>query len=293
MNRVVLGLFLPLWLWAAVARGDTAPVRVEGVLKPGGWAIVTAPAGSELRFGGHVVKFDWLGRLPVGFARDSHSPVQLVVTLPQGGQVVRQIVLAPRDYDIQRINGLKRKYVSPDPETLAQIRRDIAAAKAARKRFLRQVSGWRERPFLWPVGGIITGVYGSQRILNGKPRRPHFGVDIAAPKGTPVFAPADGVVTLAQNMVLSGNTLMIDHGYGLRSTFMHLNRLLVRAGDRVRRGQKVAEVGAKGRATGPHLHWGMSWFATRLDPATFMAVEVRKGDRVRALTATVVRPAGK
>ncbi|WP_294948191.1 M23 family metallopeptidase [Sulfurivirga sp.] len=292
--RGIFFLLLLCWSWMSLAAAsEPEAVRVEGVLKPGGWAVVTAPAGSKLHYGGHVVKFDRLGQLPVGFARDSHSPAQLVVNLPNGGKVVRQITLAPRHYDIQRINGLKKKYVSPDPKTLAKIRADIAAARAARKRFLRQVAGWRERPFLWPVGGIVTGVYGSQRILNGKPRRPHFGVDIAAPRGTAVHAPADGVVTLAQKMVLSGNTLMIDHGYGLRSTFMHLSRLFVKPGERVRRGEKVAEVGATGRATGPHLHWGMSWFSTRLDPTTFVGVAVHKGDRVRALTSTVERPAGK
>jgi murein DD-endopeptidase MepM/ murein hydrolase activator NlpD len=121
--------------------------------------------------------------------------------------------------------------------------------------------------FIWPLEGRISGVYGSQRILNGTPRRPHFGVDIAASVGTRAMAPADGVVTLAHpDMFYSGGTLIIDHGHGLSSTFMHLHRILVNKGQRVRGGEPVAEVGATGRVTGPHLDWRMNLFTKRLDP---------------------------
>lgn len=286
--RISWTLVLSLWSvlsWAAVT--------VDGVLRPGGYGIVHAPEGSIVRYGGHSVRVDALAQLPIGFARDQRH-AEIEVRLPDGRVVNKTLDLVPRHYDIQRINGLKRKYVSPDPKTLKRIYADIAKAKAARKLFLRQPKGWLVRPFTWPSSGIISGVYGSQRILNGQPRRPHYGVDIAAPKGTPVYAPADGKVTLADRMVLSGNTLMIDHGYGLRSTFMHLNRMLVKPGQWVKRGQKVAEVGATGRATGPHLHWGMSWFNVRLDPALFVGAEqLRKGDRVKANTTEGATGAGK
>jgi murein DD-endopeptidase MepM/ murein hydrolase activator NlpD len=123
-------------------------------------------------------------------------------------------------------------------------------------------------PFIWPVTGRISGVYGSQRILNGKPKRPHYGVDIAAPTGTPVKAPADGVVSLVHNdMFYSGGTLIVDHGHGLSTTYMHLHKILVKKGQRVKQGDVIAQVGATGRVTGPHLHWGMNWFDTRLDPS--------------------------
>ncbi len=287
--RVSWALTLALWSGITWAAG----VEINGELRPGGYAIVQAPAGSVVRYGGHGIRVDELGRLPIGFARDQRK-ARVRITLPDGRQVTRALTLAQRHYDIQRINGLKKKHVSPDAQTLKRIREDIAKAKAARRLFLRQPKGWLQRPFVWPTGGIVSGVYGSQRILNGQPRRPHFGVDIAAPRGTPVYAPAAGRVTLAENMVLSGNTLMIDHGYGLRSTFMHLSRLLVKAGDVVRKGQKVAEVGATGRATGPHLHWGMSWFNVRLDPALFVGARtLKKGDRVRANTTEVAASAGK
>lgn len=282
MNSVIKALLL-LMITCQAWAGDG--VSVTGKLVPGGHAQVHAPAGSVLRYGGHVIKFDALEALPIGFARDQQQ-AKLVVTLPNGKRIVKTLALKPRTYDIQRINGLKKKYVSPDEKTLKQIYADIAAAKAARKLFLRQPKGWQET-FAWPTYGVVSGVYGSQRILNGKPRRPHYGVDIAAPTGTPVFAPASGKVTLAQKMVLSGNTLMIDHGYGLRSTFMHLHKLLVKPGDWVHKGQKVAEVGATGRATGPHLHWGMSWFNVRLDPATFVSEQpLKKGVKIsKAQTA--------
>ncbi len=268
--------------------GQAEPVEVRGVLIPGGHAVVYAPEGSVLYYRGHVLRFDVLKALPVGFGRDQQQ-AEITVKLPDGESIKQVVMLQPRKYDIQKINGLKKKHVSPDEQTLKQIYADIAAAKAARKLFLRQPKGWREA-FAWPTYGVISGVYGSQRILNGNPRRPHYGVDIAASTGTPVYAPASGKITLAQHMVLSGNTLMIDHGYGLRSTFMHLSNMTVKPGTFVHQGQKVGEVGATGRATGPHLHWGMSWFNVRLDPATFVTeAPLQKGMKITpAHTAAAV-----
>ena len=122
-------------------------------------------------------------------------------------------------------------------------------------------------PFAWPARGRISGVYGSQRILNGEPRRPHFGVDVAAPTGTPVYAPAPGIVTLAhEDMYFSGGTLIIDHGHGLSSSFLHLSEILVEAGTYVSRGDLIARIGATGRASGPHLDWRMNWLDRRVDP---------------------------
>ncbi len=263
-----------------------APVQVSGALTQGGYAIVTAPPGSRITYAKRTLKVDESGARPIGFSRDAATRQEISVRLPDGRTVTQQIILTPREYAIQRINGLKKRYVSPDKETLKKIRADIAKARAARKLDL-PLAGWRGR-LIWPTSGIISGVYGSQRILNGKPRRPHYGVDIATPAGTPVYAPSAGKITLATPMVLSGNTLMIDHGRGVRSTFMHLSKMTVHEGELVKKGQKVGEVGATGRATGPHLHWGMSWFNTRLDPATFMGVpDLKPGARVKAKTRAV------
>jgi murein DD-endopeptidase MepM/ murein hydrolase activator NlpD len=184
---------------------------------------------------------------------------------PDGSVESRVLDVERREYQIQRIDGLAKRKVTPEKRDLTRIRKENAMVKAARKRddprsdFL---SGW-----IWPVTGPISGVYGSQRVLNGKPRRPHFGVDIAAPVGTPARAPADGIVTLAHpGMFFSGATLIVDHGHNLSSSFLHLDEILVKVGDRVHRGEVIARVGKSGRVTGAHLDWRMNYHAARIDP---------------------------
>jgi murein DD-endopeptidase MepM/ murein hydrolase activator NlpD len=159
--------------------------------------------------------------------------------------------------------------VTPDPAELARIRREADEVRA-----LRKTAGAGPDfivPMIWPAHGPISGVYGSQRILNGEPRAPHMGVDIAAPMGAPVVAAAGGVIRLAETLFLTGNTVLIDHGYGLETSYAHLSRLEVAPGQRVRQGEEIGRVGATGRATGPHLHWGMEWFEVRLDPQLVVA----------------------
>jgi murein DD-endopeptidase MepM/ murein hydrolase activator NlpD len=186
--------------------------------------------------------------------------------LPSGTVEKHPVSIEKRAYKIQRIDGLPPRKVSPSPEDQERISKDRALVKK-----VRQTDDARTdfaQPFIWPVTGRISGVYGSQRILNGKPKWPHYGVDIAAPTGTPVKAPADGIVTMAHNdMFYSGGTLIVDHGHGLSTTYMHLHKILVKDGQGVKQGDVIAQVGATGRVTGPHLHWGMNWFDTRLDPS--------------------------
>lgn len=169
-----------------------------------------------------------------------------------------------RRYRIQRVDGLPPKTVTPSAKYLERIRLEAKKIRLARQRNDMRtdfLSG-----FVWPVIGPISGVYGSQRILNGQPRQPHFGVDIAMPVGTPVVSPAPGVVSFVHNMYFSGKTLVVDHGHGLSSSFLHLKRILVKVGQHVVKGQRIAEVGASGRATGAHLDWRMNWFQHRIDP---------------------------
>jgi len=163
------------------------------------------------------------------------------------------------------VDGLPPKTVTPDPEALERIRKEAGQVTAAR--------AWRDQRtdyedgFAWPASGRISGVYGSQRVLNGEPRRPHFGLDIAAPEGSPVYAPADGIVTMTHpDMYFSGGTIILDHGQGLSSSFLHLSRILVESGTPVKKGDLIAEVGATGRASGPHLDWRMNWLNRRVDP---------------------------
>lgn len=206
------------------------------------------------------------GRFLVGLDRDAPATLTVTVRRPDGGEVARALQVQQRDYDIQRIDGLPGNQVNPDAQTLQRIRREAARVRAARATLRAAAdfaSGWQ-----WPVTGPISGVYGSQRILNGQPRQPHYGIDIAVPTGTPVEAPADGMVTLvAPDLFFSGGTLIVDHGHGLSSAFLHLSRILVQEGERVTRGDTLAEVGATGRVTGAHLDWRMNWFDARIDPS--------------------------
>ena len=253
-----------LSLLAAVpARGE---VVLQGEIKQGGLVQGRSEPGTRVSLDGKAVRMSEYGEFLIGFGRDHGPDSTLTLEYPDGQREERQLAVAARQYDIQRIDGLPPGKVTPKKEEdLKRIRRDIARVKAARKLddprtdFL---SGW-----IWPSEGRISGVYGSQRVLNGEPRRPHFGVDIAAPVGTPVRAPADGLVTLAHpDMFYSGGTLIIDHGHNLTSSFLHLHRLLVQEGARVRKGDVVAEIGKTGRVTGAHLDWRMNLGKARLDP---------------------------
>jgi len=214
---------------------------------------------------GNPVRVSDNGVFLLGFGRDAPATARLEAVYPDGGRAHWDIQVVRRSYDIQRIDGLPPKKVSPSEKDMLRIRKENGLVKKA-----RALDDAREDflgGFEWPAKGRISGVYGSQRILNGQPRRPHFGVDIAAPVGTIVRSPADGVVTLTHgDMFFSGATLIVDHGHGLSSTFLHLNAILVKEGDRIRQGDSIAEVGASGRVTGAHLDWRMNLHGNRLDP---------------------------
>lgn len=205
------------------------------------------------------------GRFVIGFGRDETGSRELVVRHGSGESETVALDIALREYDIERVDGLPPRTVTPDPEALERIRLEanmVSKARARRAQHPLYAGG-----FSWPASGRISGVYGSQRVLNGEPRRPHFGLDIAAPTGSPVYAPADGIITLAHaDMYFSGGTLILDHGQGLSSTFLHLSRILVEAGTMVKQGDLIAEIGATGRASGPHLDWRMNWLDRRVDP---------------------------
>lgn len=245
---------------------DDARIRLEGQRVQGGMLIGHAPAGSSVSVDGERVPSTEDGRFLVAFAREQTEATRVSVALPSGERLERRLVPESREFDIQRIDGLPQDQVTPPESVLERIRDDARQARRARER--RDMRADWARGFQWPLTGRVTGVYGSQRILNGKPRNPHWGIDIAAPTGTPVRSPAPGVVTLAHpDMYFSGGTLFIDHGHGLVSAFLHLDAIHVEAGQVVDRGEVVADVGASGRATGPHLDWRMNLGDTRIDPA--------------------------
>ena len=251
---------LPMTFTALVAQA----LELRGELAQGGLLIGQLAPGERAFLDGEPLRATPEGLVVFGFGRDAKPEAKLEVCR---GEDCRQQRLAvrQREYAIQRIDGVPPETVTPPPEVLERIRRENA--QVARARRVVSDSLAFSQPFIWPLKGPVTGVFGSQRVYNGEPRRPHYGVDVAAPTGTPVVAPADATVTLAHpDMYFSGGTLVMDHGYGVSSTFIHLHEVLVEAGQQVKQGQVVATVGASGRATGPHLDWRMNWFAVRLDP---------------------------
>lgn len=233
--------------------------------RQGELVIGRVPPGSSVRLGERQLRVSDQGWLAFGFGRDHEERQLLDIRLPKGDRIEHPIEIEQRQYRIERVDGLPPSTVTPDPELQQRIAREQAVVTQARQRDDDRLDFLGD--FIWPVEGRISGVYGSQRILNGVPRNPHYGLDVAAPTGTPLRAPAAGVVTVAEtDFFLTGGTLTIDHGHGVSSTFIHLSRLDKQVGDRVEQGEVVAAVGATGRATGPHMHWGMNWFDVRLDP---------------------------
>lgn len=242
--------------------------HLKGNWKQGGIIFGKATPGSKVSLDGRQLRLASTGEFVFGLDRDAPETAILQVTGVNGAQQFEYPV-AQRDYQIQHIEGVEQKHVTPPKEVAERITREAGLVRAARTRD-DQRSDFLQS-FQWPVSGRITGVYGSQRVYNGVPRSPHFGLDIAAPTGTKVMAPAAGVVTFAHpDLYFSGGTLILDHGHGLSSTFIHLSKVLVRDGDKIAQGQPIAEVGATGRATGPHLDWRMNWFGVRVDPQLLM-----------------------
>ncbi len=245
----------------AAARGAV----LDGHFTQGGLLIGSTVPGAKVFVDGNAIRVSRDGNFLIGFGRDAKLTWQLVVQHPDGNRFESSIEITARQYNIQRIDGLPPNQVTPSDEDFKRIQQDTAMVRKARAIDADRVDFLG--PIDWPVHGTITGVYGSQRVLNGEPRRPHYGIDIYAPTGTPVRAPASGMVTVAHpDMFFSGATMIIDHGHGLSSTFLHLDKLLVQVGDYVEKNDVVATVGSTGRSTGPHLDWRLNLFSTRLDP---------------------------
>lgn len=258
---------------------DCAALRVGALpaqLPQGGIARGRVPAGSELSLLGaeptgenalaiRNLRVGSEGEFVFGVGRDASGPVRLHLETPDGMACDFVVKVALREWKLERVDGVPESTVEPPPAIAARIEREQALVAKARERD-------DDRSdfaviFDWPLTGRISGVYGSQRIYNGKPKSPHSGLDVAAPKGEPVLAPAGGIVTFANSdLYLTGGTVLVDHGHGLSSSFLHLSRLDVSVGQRVEKGQTLGLVGATGRATGPHMHWGMNWFGVRVDP---------------------------
>ena len=211
-----------------------------------------------------------------GFDRDDTTSHLLRIKFREGRVVLKKIKPVFGKYRIQRINNMKSSYVTPPKSESERITRERGISRAARKKIGEVKDAYFRNGIMRPVkGGRISGVFGSQRILNGKPRNIHNGLDIAVPRGTPVYAMADGFVVLsADTFFYAGNNILIDHGQGLNSFYLHLSKKDVKVGDFIHKGDKIGEVGTTGRSTGPHLHWGVQWFRKRIDPAGLLKMKL-------------------
>ena len=279
MRRLLLALALGgAALLVAGGRAVNAPtaapapqIALSGALTQGGWARGTAPMGTTaLLLDGKPVRVAPDGAFFLAFDRDASGAALLTARLADGRMATRALAIAPRAWKLEYIPIGPRPGAPPSEAFARRRAAELVRINAARA-IDHPVDGWRQQ-FIWPARGRLSGQFGSQRIYAGTPGSYHSGTDIATgASGTPFVAPADGVVILAAEspFTLEGNLLMIDHGMGLNSAFLHCSQLLVREGDVVRQGQTIGRIGMTGRATGPHLHWSIKWRNTRLDPLLF------------------------
>ncbi len=246
--------------------GKPQHFKLDGQFVQGGLVFGQTAPGAKVRLDGDEVMVGEDGRFVVGFGRDSALSALISVTLPNGTVESKAIEIEDRDFPVQHIDGLDQSKVSGfTEEQLAKIAIDSGKKKSARAT-TQSTADWATG-FEWPILGRISGVFGSQRILNGEPKRPHSGVDVAAPQGSIIHAPAPGIVRLAETgMYFEGGLVLIDHGHWLESAFLHMSRIDVKSGQRVEKGDVIGAVGATGRATGPHLHWSMKWTGRLVDP---------------------------
>ena len=253
----------------ALSSQEQVNVVLNGKFTQGALLRGQAPVGAKVTLNGETVQTNKDGKFVVGFEREAPLQQTLVVKLDNGQKWQRDITLEKREYNIQRIDGLEQKMVSPPAEVTARIKQDninVANARSGNT----DLDALFTR-FEWPAKGVISGVYGSQRILNGVPKWPHYGLDIANETGTPVYAPVDGVVTMADDLYYSGNTLILDHGMRVFSTFLHMDTITVEVGETVKQGEQIGTIGSTGRSTGPHLDWRINLGNTRLDPQTIIS----------------------
>ncbi len=262
----------------STARAQDCQVELSERARQGALVIGKASPSCALRLGERPLRVAADGTFLFGVGRDATGTLDVIARAPDGRETHHALTVVARTWQVERVNGVPESTVTPPPDIAARIAREQAEVARARERDDdRQDFRFG---FIWPVQGRVSGVFGSQRVLNGKPRDPHMGLDIARPTGTPVMAPAGGVISFAKpDLYLTGGTVVLDHGHGLSSVFVHLSRLDVKPGQRIEQGERIGLVGMTGRATGPHLHWGMNWFDVRIDPGLLVDAPERPQDR--------------
>jgi murein DD-endopeptidase MepM/ murein hydrolase activator NlpD len=254
---------LLLLILIALPTSAQACLELSGEIRQGALLWGQVAPGSRVFLDEEALSVSADGVVVFGFGRDQTGEALLRVEAEQPCQ--QRLSIAEREYRVQRVEGVPQKTVTPDPEDMERIRRERALVRAAKDKSTDRSDF--ALGFFWPLQGPISGVYGSQRVYNGTPGNPHYGVDVAMPAGTPVAAPAAGVVVLAEpDLFYSGGTIIIDHGTQVSSSMLHLSEVSVAVGTRVELGDIIGKVGSTGRATGPHLDWRMSWRNRRVDP---------------------------
>lgn len=268
LSGIVAPQSVPTDAKPVVGGGDAIPMRATRLptsASQGAMVIGNTHPAAVVEYAGRTLRVTPYGTFVFGIGRDATGDVLVRIKQPATDWIEHHVAVTPRDWPVENINGVPPSTVNPPKAIAERIEREQARVVAVRTRDDAR-TGFAQ-PFIWPVQGRISGRFGNQRVYNGTPKSPHSGMDIAAANGTPVKAPADGVITFADpGFYLTGGTVVLDHGHGISSNFLHLSRIDAKIGDVVKQGDVIAAAGATGRATGPHLHWGMNWFDVRIDP---------------------------
>ena len=275
MNKLVINIFL-LIIFSnnSFAKEELKffigenKINLEGYFIQGGYVKGKTSSKIKIKFENRDVYLGNKNKFILGFGRDYSEVANLKFNI-DNKWVNKTLKIKKNKYKIQKIDGLPKKFVSPPKEIYERIIRENKLI--AKVRTLNSKIDYTFQDFLLPANGIITGVFGSQRILNGKPRRPHYGIDIAAKKGSKVISPTDAIVRLSEkDLYFTGGTIMLDHGHGITSVYSHLSKVLVKKNDKIQKGDVIGLIGSTGRSTGPHLDWRINWFDQRLDPMMFI-----------------------
>lgn len=261
----LLALLLLATATATATAQSAGSMELEGALIQGGMLRGRVAPGSRVELDGRAIMVGAGGEFVFGLGRDAPGEAMLRAIDAEGNIEARRLTISPQTYNIERIDGLPPRTVTIPPEEKARRARERSMVGRARSVMSDRLN-W-QGAFAWPARGRVSGVYGSQRILNGEPRTPHYGLDVAAPVNTPVRAPQTGRIVLAEaDFLLEGGIIIIDHGFGIFSTLFHMQSVDVRVGDLVNKGAHIGGVGARGRASGPHVDWRVNWNKVRLDP---------------------------
>ncbi len=264
-NLVILISIFSIGLLLSFKSANACISMIRGEPVQGGLILFDSNKAKNIKLDSKLVSLNQESGFVVGFHRDDQAVRNITGICQDGSPFSLELKPTRRNYKIQKIDQLPNKMVTPPENTLNRISIERKMVKEARSKKGNSTDYFRNG-FDWPLNGIITGVYGSQRILNGKSRQPHFGIDIAAPAGTPVTASASGHVVMVENLYFSGWTIIISHGDYISSTYSHLQTISVQKGENVNRGEKIGTVGSTGRSTGAHLDWRINWLDKRLDP---------------------------